>query len=351
MPTTEDQRAKDWSSGDQRMNHEETANESLEKERHFDPFLYRAEMPFSAMYFPLGFPVRLTTNSTEVLAAAEESWGVFQQRFDTPPIRLQVGVLDDGSTEFPASTVSRGFGHLMVQIADNRNFFVTDLIRDFSFGWFSAAAVSHRSYFRHQLLEAMALFHIANRYTAPIHAACVARDGHGVMLCGYSGAGKSSLAFACARAGWTYTTDDACFLVHGGKERQVLGNCHILRLRPTAQALFAEVKGRPITPRAKGKPSIELSTASLPGVVTAAEARIDSVVFLNRKDADAQQLLPFSAESARSYVARHLSGEESLRGEQIASIEKLLAAEIFELRYHDMDWAINRLERLARGER
>ena len=317
------------------------------EEKPFDPYLYRAEMPFSATHFPMGFPLHLATNSTEVLEAAQESWGMFAQRFDTPPMRLQVGILDDGSTEFPADITPRALGHLMMQVADNRNFFVTDLLRNFGFGWFGTAAVSHRSYFRQQMLEAMALFQIANCHTAPIHAGCVSRNGHGVLLCGYSGAGKSSLSFACARAGWTYTTDDACFLVHGGQERQVIGNCHILRLRPTASGLFSEIEGMPITPRAKGKPSIELSTEGLPGIVPCMDARIDSLVFLNRRDDEVEQLFRFPKESARRYLMRHCSGAEELRGRQIALLENLLTAEIYELRYRDLDWAVDALDRLV----
>ncbi len=107
------------------------------------------------------------------------------------------------------------------------NFYIVDLLQGFSFGWVNAAAISHRNYFRYHFLEAAALAHIVNRHAAPVHAACVERQGRGVLLCGDSGAGKSSLAFACARAGWTYVTDDASFLINGESERRVVGNCHI----------------------------------------------------------------------------------------------------------------------------
>jgi hypothetical protein len=317
------------------------------EEKPFDPYLYRAEMPFSATHFPMGFPLHLVTNSTEVLEAAQESWGMFEQRFDTPPMRVQVGILDDGSTEFPADITPRALGHLMLQVADSRNFFVTDLLRNFTFAWFATGTILRRNYFRYQMLEAMAMFHIANCHTMPIHAGCVSRNGHGVLLCGDSGAGKSSLSFACARAGWTYTTDDATYLVHGAEKRQVIGNCHILRLRPAAAELFSDIQGKEITQRAKGKPSIELSTAKWPGIVSSMDARVDSVVFLNRRDEGTPQLFRFPKESARRYLMRHCSGAEELRGRQIALLENLLTAEIYELRYRDLDWAVDALDRLV----
>lgn len=169
-----------------------------EDEKPFDPYRYHAEMPHSAVYFPLGFPVQLKTNSTEVLEAAEESWGYSWQQFEMPPLLLQIGVVDDGSKECPETPVALAQNNLMVSMSGSGNFFASDLTQGFSFAWFTQAAVSHRSYFRHRFLDAMALFHIANRYTVPIHAACVGLNGRGVLLCGSSGVGKSSLSFACA---------------------------------------------------------------------------------------------------------------------------------------------------------
>ena len=57
-----------------------------------DPYLYYAEMPLTAVHYPLGFPLELGTNSEDVLEAAEESWGSFTQQFSTPALQLKVGV-------------------------------------------------------------------------------------------------------------------------------------------------------------------------------------------------------------------------------------------------------------------
>jgi hypothetical protein len=327
---------------------EETASAGRTMEEEIDdPYLYRAAMPFCATHYPLGFPLRIATNSAEILAGAEESWGLFEKRFEMEPIRLQVGLRDDGPSECPGPMTFRAHGKLMAGIADAGNFFITDLMRDVSFGWLTRGAVANRLYLRHHLLEAAALSHIANRYSAPVHAACVAREGCGVLLCGDSGTGKSTLAFGCARTGWTYTSDDASFLVHGRCDRQVVGNCHSIRLRPSASELFDEVKGRPLTPRMRGKPSIEIAMRELPEIHKAVETRIDFMVFLRRQDAR-QELAPFPRQKAHSYLLNHLVQETDLRREQIASIERLLAVPVYELRYRELDWAVDRLERMVR---
>jgi hypothetical protein len=262
---------------------------------------------------------------------------------------LRFGVLEDESTECPAAPVFRAQRNLIANIVDPSSFCITDVLKGFSFAWLTTAAVSRKGYLRYHFLEAVALAHIANRYCAPVHAGCVELNGNGVLLCGESGAGKSSLSFACARAGWTYITDDASFLLNGRDDRLVLGNCHIVRLRPSAAELFVEVKGKPLTPRAAGKPSIELPMATIPGITKASSSDIEYVVFLNRKDTSVQELIQFSKEAARRYMYQHLFGLEELRRVQIASVERLLAAEVFELRYHDLNWAVERLERLVSG--
>ena len=76
------------------------------------------------------------------------------------------------------------------------------------------------------------------------HAACVAKNGHGVLFVGGSGAGKSSLAYACARRGWTYISDDGASLVRRRPGRQVLGNPQNFHFRPDARSCFPELRGR-----------------------------------------------------------------------------------------------------------
>ena len=98
--------------------------------------------------------------------------------------------------------------------------------------WLTTAAVAHRNYMRYFFLEGPAQGHISTSHTTAIHAACVELEGTGILLCGDSGAGKSSLAYSSARAGWTYITDDGSYLVNNRTDRLVVGNCNLVRFRP-----------------------------------------------------------------------------------------------------------------------
>jgi hypothetical protein len=314
----------------------------------FDPYLSFAEMPFRKTYYPLGFPLEVVTNSKDVLEAAEESWGCFAKEFETPPIEFRIGTLPGSSTELPPVSIHRAHRNLLAKIADHQNFCINDYKQGFTFGWLTEQVVAHRNYFRYHFLDAVALGHIANRFSAPVHGACVELAGSGVLLCGDSGAGKSTLAFACARRGWNYITDDASFLLTRQSGRRVVGNCHMLRFRPTASELFPEVADRPITPRVAGKPSIEVRTADLPGIRCVTSANVEHLVFLNRSESIVQEIVPLSKHVARRYLHLRLYGMDELRKPQLAAIERLMAAQVLEMRYHDLDWAVDRLERLAR---
>ncbi|WP_263366664.1 phosphoenolpyruvate carboxykinase (ATP) [Edaphobacter bradus] len=313
-----------------------------------DPILAKAGLPLRATFFPLGFPVEVATNSHAVLAAARESWGRFQRRSAHTPLTICLGVASDAdaSSSLPPAPVCRARGHLMSHIADAYNFIHCDLHTGFSFGWITPQTAESPLYLRYHLLECAALCMIAALRATPLHAACVTVSGHGMLFCGDSGAGKSSLAFAGARSGWTFTSDDSSYLLLDC-DRTIVGNCHQLRLRDSGTQLFPELEGRTVTPRATGKPSIEIPTAELPGFLTSESASIQSIVFLNRSNVRTPELVPYPWEKANAWFQQFPYDTASTRAAQQAALSHLLEVPIFELRYTGLDWAIDRLNTLA----
>ena len=299
-------------------------------------------------FHPLGFPTELRTNSAGILAQARDLWGSFEERFDTRPIRVDVHVAEGGPEPCPPMPGIRIALPLMIAVADQDHYSVADLEAARTQVMLTRAAEQHRGYVGYCFLEFAALCHIGVRHSTPVHGACVALDGRGVLLCGDSGAGKSSLSYACARAGWTYVTDDASYLLHHAPDRRVVGHCRKIRFRPSAADLFPELKGLDLTPRAAGKPSMEVATAALPGLTCAPSARIDAVVFLNRRAGGAPGLAPLPKEVARQYLRQVLYGPAPAREVQHLAIERLLTADVLELRYQDLDRAVRCLETLLR---
>ncbi len=308
------------------------------------------ELPFHATYYPLGFPTVVMTNSGSVLKQYEELWGKFSKQHDTEPIRVEVQVVDTKATECPPEPVYRYMQPLLMCVADAHNYSTVDLECCQTKIVISRAALRHRLYAQYFLLAAPTNC-VAARYSTPVHAGCIALDGRGVLLCGDSGAGKSTLAYACARAGWTYVSDDGSYLLNGGTRRLVTGDCYKVRFRPSAAELFPEVAGLDVTPRAAGKPSIELPTANMAHIASAQTTRVDFIVFLNRRKGSTPQLVPYRRDVARHFMRQVLYGPPELLAVQYRAIERLLTADVFELRYTDLDWAIDRLRKLAREGR
>ena len=120
-----------------------------------------------------------------------------------------------------------------------------------------------------------------------------------------------TLAYACARAGWTYTSDDTSDPINHSIVPRVIGHSHRVRFRPSAKALFPELERFALTPRMEGKPSIEISIAELPVPYTATEATVDHIVYLNRNPSAAGRLicLPSGTATERTCRERYSAGE------------------------------------------
>ncbi len=202
-------------------------------------------------------------------------------------------------------------------------------------------------YLRYHILEGAVLCLVATMRAVAVHAACVRACGRGVLLCADSGEGKSTLAYAGARAGWAYVSDDSSYIPMYRDDRLAVGNCHKVRFRPSGVELFPELAGHPITPRAAGKPSIEIPMSELPEVATASATPIDYVVFLNRRYADTQELIPLRSAAVWPWFTQHLLSPPEIRPAQEATLARLLTAGLFELRYSDLGWAIERINQLA----
>lgn len=316
----------------------------------YDPILCDFDLPLIGTFHPRGFSVEISTNSPEVLLAAEESWGSCEQAFAEPPIRLQIGVSKDGRDAALSPPVCRGRNNLISFVTDAQNFYSADLRQGFAFGWISQATVENRAGFRYHFLEGMALTLLMSRYMTPIHAACVVLDGQGVLLCGDSGAGKSSLSFACARRGWTFVADDSSSLVRNRADRVVIGNPQQIRFRQSAVDLFPELRYERLTRRVNGEMAIELPTSSLPDFVTALQAPVEHIVFLNRKEFAAVRLTRLAVERVLPWFEQVITyGELPVRDAQKSSLRSLLSANLVEMTYSDLDSAVSCLESLVHG--
>jgi hypothetical protein len=312
-----------------------------------DPVLSAFELPLRARFYPFGFPLDLATNSAHVIQAAEEGWGGFAQQFDGPPVRFQLGVAPGANTPLPPQSTVRSREHLMFIVADLENFTVCDFSRGFGFGWITESVAKDHALARYRFLTAAGLTLIEQQAFASLHCGLVIRNGSGVALLGDTFAGKSTLSYACARAGWTFVSDDGIFLVRDGSGRRAMGDPYAIRLREDARDLFPELRDRMPVVRPNGKLAMEIFTCDLP-IQTAPSCSIDHVVFLNRNKPGPARIRRYSKDDALEWCQRYAAfGTREVREAQSRCYQRLLNAGVWEMRYSDLDDAIARLELLV----
>jgi hypothetical protein len=248
----------------------------------------------------------------------------------------------------PSEPTRREFNHLYSLVADVNNQALLDLRSCINFTWVTNATVNHRSYFRYNFLEKAVYLLLGASVVTDLHAACVSKDGKGVLLIGDSGAGKSTLAYACARAGWTYTSDDTSYLINDSTVPRVIGHSHRARFRPSAKELFPELERFGPTPRIEGKPSIEVAISDLPVEKTATEANVDFIVYLNRNSSAEGRIIRLPNGTATQRTCRELYSAGEVRAKHERILEVLSDIPTYELQYLNLGQGILALDFLLR---
>ena len=312
-----------------------------------DPVLSALELPLRARFYPFGFPLDLSTNSVHVIQAAEEGWGKFVQQFDETPARIDLGVAPSSATQIPPQSIFRSREHLMFFVADAENYMICDFKQNFGFGWTTELVAADHGHIRYRFLTAAGLTLIEQQFGASLHCGLVVRNGRGVALMGDSFAGKSTLSYACARAGWTFVSDDGVMLVRNHADRYAMGDPYAIRLRDDAGRLFPELQDRLPLKRPNGKIGLEIFTSELP-IRSTPGCSIDHLVFLNRNEPGPARIRRYPKDQTLDWCQRYVTfGTREVREAQFRCYERLLDAGIWELRYSDLDDAIGCLERLV----
>ena len=313
--------------------------------RRQDPLAIDIDLPLHGTFHPVGFRLELDTNSPDVLRAAGESWSHYPaQVYPGDPLQFRVVVQDEG--ELCRETQHRAQGPLYSVVSDRDNFASLDLESLRASIFVSRRTAEDRARLRWFFLESLAYMLLAQRHVVPVHAGCVARGECGVLLCGGTHAGKSTLSYACARAGWNYVSDDAVFLLPGDGLRTVIGRHRHVRFRPDAPRLFPELERFVARERPNGKLSIEIPLEELPEITSAANAQAVCAVVLERgTDAGIERITP--NELTVTLLRDMPSYGPRVNAMHERAVAHLAEIRAFRLRYRSLDTALDHLGRLV----
>ncbi len=336
--------------------------------RHLDPLLLSIETPLRATFHPLEVPLEIETNDRRVLESADSSFRIFSAPELTaallpgpasPGARLRMRLVQapEAATNPPwPAPAYRLWRDLFAVVCGPDNFLTADLVRREAMGFFSPAMLEDREFFCWTFLECATYVLLVRHYFTPVHAACVVRDGQGICLCGPAGAGKTCLAYACARAGYSLLADDVVYLLRSERHPQLRGNPSRLHFPVPARDLFPELRQVLVGIRRDGREFLAVPAEEwLPGrAVTQAE--LGAVVFLERATecGAGAALEPVAAAEAHRLLFDALPpdmDEEQIMAAHRLTIEHLVQAGAYRLHYSTLEQAWQQLERLPLPER
>ena len=154
----------------------------------------------------------------------------------------------------------------------------------------------------------------------PVHAASVARSGGAILIVGQSGAGKTSIAMACAAQGWDYLGDDAV-LVRAGPPR-VASLYSSARLREDTFQRYPDAMRACLgvsDDAGELKAEVDMALLERP----AAEAEIRAIVVPQPTDWSEFRLAPLGrADTLRKLMA---ATRQSMLGDEAVAFSKLAA--------------------------
>src|SRR6185437_2053544 len=149
---------------------------------------------------------------------------------------------------------------------------------------------------RYEMLE-FAVYLLASRAQGlvALHAACLGRDGQGILLLGPSGAGKSTLSLHCLLQGLEFLAEDSVLVRPDGL--LATGVANFLHAREdslrfvTDRGCVAAIRKSPAIRRRSGVEKFEIDLRHPRYKLASAPLRIGAVVFLSAQSAPANALL------------------------------------------------------------
>ncbi len=212
-----------------------------------DPLLRSSVLDDEVRLPVLGIETRFDSNSEDVIALVEESFGRWrhlapEDRTAATAARVRVIVTEgaeraNGHT--PISLTSGPDKRLLVQ--SNGSIGYVDPLRQESVAYVTSQLVADGAHFRVAVIEAITFALLASFDRHPLHAAAITRGDITALLAGSSGSGKSTLAYLAHSADIDVLSDDHVWLQLDPAVR-IWGSAPYARLRPDAAEHFPDVE-------------------------------------------------------------------------------------------------------------
>lgn len=183
-----------------------------------------------------------------------------------------------------------------------------------------------------------------------LHAAVVARKGAGIIMPGIPGAGKSTLCAALGLSGWRVLSDEHALITPGTIDLTPLSRPVSLK-NESIQAIQAFDSGVILGPESRNthKGTVAHMKADMAPHSHDINTVPAALMVFPRYSRDEPQELYHRYRSASFVLAAYHSFNYSVLGEDgFDAMQHLVSqVECFDLVYHDLDWAVAKMEELV----
>jgi hypothetical protein len=248
-------------------------------------------LPFRTEFSLAGTRCLLSTNSHDILRHS-----VPWRAVPGPPEAhsFQMELIEDPSlaSRNSASTHFRGLGHLVFVMLAPGSFLSFDLLRRHIMGALSPVAARDSSFWNVQLLPIAIGLLGTSMGVAPLHCACLDRNGNGLLLAGNSGTGKSTLTAALAKRHFAVVSDDWTYVSSRPGKQVAHGLFAPIKLLPDTIRYFPELRRLIPKKTLNGELAHEIDPAKLFHSSVRASSQPKWLLFLERSSVPGCQFVP-----------------------------------------------------------
>jgi len=295
-------------------------------------------LPFEARFVVAGSIWQITANAPEILAAARET---FQPADGAAgKIALKVSCFVDselrGEKPWPHPRF-RGLDHFVYAAYGAGGAMLIDLHQRRVIGRFSPAMARDSSYWKCVLLPILLGVTSASLGITPLHCACLVRGGHGLILAGEAGAGKSTLAVTLALNNFAFLSDEWTYFSLSGSRAQAWGLPTPVKLLPDAVKYFPQLTETQIATSLNGELAYEVDPVEVFSVDRSLFCEPKWLVFVERTDGTGTFFKPISSDDAFRRFAEELeelpADISNVRNQQLQTIRALVSRECWLLQH------------------
>lgn len=294
-------------------------------------------LPFDSKFHVAGSIWAVSTNSQDILAAIGQSFVAVDELTTQPDLSVRLSVEADIDAGRWRQPYFRALDHLFFARYGPRDTMVIDQLRKRVIGAVSSGTARDHGYWRRVLLPTLLGIVSVSVGVTPVHCACLARNELGLLICGPSGVGKSTLAVFLSMAGFSYVSDDCTYVSRSPSGLLAWGLPTAIKLLPDSRRYFHPLRDREPEMSLNGELALEADPETTFGVRRSSCCKPRWLIFLERNGHKSASFHQVSSQDAALRLTSELEMlPESIahqRERQLATIRDLSTQECWVLKH------------------